>query len=398
MGRVRAPLVSVVIPTYQRRQLVLRAVKSALAQRYSPFEVIVADDGSTDGTVEALRALADPRLTVLAREHEGVSSARNGAIDAARGDVVAFLDSDDRWLPHHLATVTEMLDRWPEAVLATTAPDYAAFGRRRPRAAKLIDPMPRILVSSFVGPISSVAVRRTALVEAGSFAADLAYAEETDLYRRLALAGPFTTLRSRTAVMQRTRGSVTDQTRAVGGQFAASDLALARLEERVRGTPRAAELTPRVEGMRAFLAGLAAAREGDEEQSSAKLLVACALCPELRSEPVAVLGRVLATLGAGTQSASPLETVARLWPHRDDETAVALRAYAGLRALAAGSPRRAARAARGLSVRATAKLARDHAPAVGLYVWKALDRRLHTAPESPLLAVAASPEPPLAAP
>jgi Glycosyl transferase family 2 len=380
---MRRPLVSVVIPTYQRRDFVLRALRSALAQRYEPFEVLVVDDGSTDGTVEALEAVDDPRVVVVAREHRGLSAARNAAVEHARGSVLTFLDSDDRWLPHHLATVTEVLERRPEAVLAATAPDYAAFRRRPPRKARLVDPMPRILVGGFVGPITCVAVQRQALAEVGPFATDLHYGEETDLYRRLALLGSFAMLRSRTAVMQRTRGSMTDQTRAVGGQFATVEISLVRLAKRARETPRAAELVPRIEGARAFVAALGAACAGDEGEVAAKLREACMLLPELRSEPALVLGRALAALGGGGDSTPAVATIARLWPG-EDRTGAALRAYAALRSLATGHPRRAAAAARGLTLRSVGQLGR-HAPAAGLHLWKAVDRRIHTARESPLV-------------
>jgi glycosyl transferase family 2 len=338
----------------------------------------------------------DPRLVVRARDHRGLSAARNAAVEQARGSIVTFLDSDDRWLPHHLATVTEVLERRPEAVLAATAPDYAAFGRRPPRKARLVDPIPRILVGGFVGPITCVAVPRQALAEAGPFATDLQYAEETDLYRRLALLGPFATLRSRTAVMQRTRGSMTDQTRAVGGQFAAVEISLVRLAERARETPRAAELVPRIEGARAFIFALRAAWAGNEAEVAAKLREACTLLPELRSEPVLVLGRVLAALGGAGDPSAAVATVARLWPG-DDRTAAALRAYAALRSLATGHPRHAAATAQGLSLGSVARLAR-HGPAAGLHLWKAIDRRIHTGRESPLLAWDADAEPSRRAP
>jgi hypothetical protein len=387
---VGRPLVSVVIPTYQRRELVLRAARSALAQRYEPLELLVADDGSTDGTVEALQALADPRLIVVAIEHGGVSAARNAALERAAGSIVAFLDSDDRWFPHHVATVTGMFERRPSAVLATTTSDHASFGRRSVRSTRLVDPLPRLLAGSFVGGISSVAVRTAVLDESGRFATDLEYGEDSDLYRRLGLLGPFCTLRTRTVVLQTTRGSVMDRIRAEGEQFAAADLALARFGDQVRATPRAAELGPRVEGARMFVAAMAAVARNQEALVAVKLREACVLLPELRSEPLLVLGRAHAAFGGPNDPAAGIAMLGRLWPSRSDETAAGLRAYTTVRALASRRPRRAAEAARGISVAASFRLVRRHGPVVALHVWKSVDRMLHTARESPLLASSAA--------
>jgi len=105
------PLVSVVIPTYNRRETVTRAVDSALDQTLTDREVIVVDDASTDGTVEALDRYADdPRVRVLAHEtNRGGSAARNTGIEAARGQYVAFLDSDDVFHPEKLARQVDCL-------------------------------------------------------------------------------------------------------------------------------------------------------------------------------------------------------------------------------------------------------------------------------------------------
>src|SRR5688500_15307007 len=99
-----APSVSVVIPTFERRRLVNEAVHSALDQVLVDVEVIVVDDGSTDGTAASLLR-ADERVKVVRRPNGGAAAARNTGIRNAQAPIVAFLDSDDRWQPHHLQEV-----------------------------------------------------------------------------------------------------------------------------------------------------------------------------------------------------------------------------------------------------------------------------------------------------
>src|SRR5690242_14976762 len=96
------PSVSVIIPTYNRARFVGEAVASALAQTLPPLEVIVVDDGSTDDTADVVARLNDPRVVYLRQENAGPATARNTGVEAARGDLIALLDSDDRWLPRKL--------------------------------------------------------------------------------------------------------------------------------------------------------------------------------------------------------------------------------------------------------------------------------------------------------
>ena len=106
--------VSVVIPTYNRAHTVLDAVHSVLAQRFGDLELIVVDDGSTDDTARRLATVTDPRLQYVVGEHAGVSAARNLGVHKASGELIAFLDSDDRWYPDKLACEVGFLRRHPE--------------------------------------------------------------------------------------------------------------------------------------------------------------------------------------------------------------------------------------------------------------------------------------------
>jgi glycosyltransferase involved in cell wall biosynthesis len=101
---------SVVIPVHNRAQLLVKAVQSVLAQSISSYEVVVVDDGSTDDVAAALAIFRDARLKLVRQENRGASSARNTGIDMASGKYVAFLDSDDIFLPNHLSVMKGLLE------------------------------------------------------------------------------------------------------------------------------------------------------------------------------------------------------------------------------------------------------------------------------------------------
>lgn len=108
--------VSALIPTYNRRPYVFRAIDSVLAQTIPLDEVIVVDDGSTDGTIEAIRRRYRCRVAVFRQENKGVSAARRLAIEEARGEWIAFLDSDDEWLPDRNAALLRAASVVPSRV------------------------------------------------------------------------------------------------------------------------------------------------------------------------------------------------------------------------------------------------------------------------------------------
>lgn len=117
--------VSVIIPTYNRAGLVSEAIESVLKQTRPPREIIVADDGSTDDTLDRLERYGST-ISIVRTHHGGAAHARNAGMRAAIGKYVCFLDSDDRYLPHKLALQVEILDRFPD--IGMVASEFSGFG------------------------------------------------------------------------------------------------------------------------------------------------------------------------------------------------------------------------------------------------------------------------------
>src|SRR5699024_1775396 len=115
-----SPRVSVVLPTYNRMAPLDRAARSVLGQGSPDLELLDVDHGPTDETAALVTRLAaqDPRVRLLRQANAGAAAARNTGIEAARGELVAFQDSDDEWLPGHLEGQLQLLARQPEAVVA----------------------------------------------------------------------------------------------------------------------------------------------------------------------------------------------------------------------------------------------------------------------------------------
>ena len=114
-GQRGSPLVSVIIPTYNRAKYVTHAIDSVLAQTYPNNEIIVVDDGSTDDTKEALAPYMD-RIKYIYQENTGGAAARNTGIKAAKGELIAFLDSDDEWLPAKIEKQIDKFRKLPNSV------------------------------------------------------------------------------------------------------------------------------------------------------------------------------------------------------------------------------------------------------------------------------------------
>ncbi len=202
MREKRACKVSVIIPTYNRAEMVGEAVQSALNQSYPHVEVIVVDDGSTDGTEELVRREFGDRIRYLYQENSGRSRARNRGIEAATGDAFIFLDSDDWLLPNAAEDGVAFLQAHPDVEVAYGDGYYTdATGKRLSRLSDERPAVPRgrllavmVLHNLPIAPHAAI-VRRRALDRLGGppwFDESLRGAEDADFWLRLAAAGaPF---------------------------------------------------------------------------------------------------------------------------------------------------------------------------------------------------------------
>jgi glycosyltransferase involved in cell wall biosynthesis len=110
------PLFSVIIPVYNRADVLEQAIRSVLEQTCQDFEVVVVDDGSRDHPEEMVKSIGDPRIRIAHQENSGGAAARNRGFDEAQGRFVALLDSDDHFLPHHLENMRALLENTPDIV------------------------------------------------------------------------------------------------------------------------------------------------------------------------------------------------------------------------------------------------------------------------------------------
>jgi glycosyltransferase involved in cell wall biosynthesis len=182
-----APLVSVIIPTYNRVALVQEALASVQAQTFRDFETVVVDDAGTDGTWEVLSACREIRV-LCHPQRRGVSAARNSGIAASRGQWLAFLDSDDLWLPDKLARQVAYLATRPDLRLCQTDETWVRRGVRVNKPLSHRKAAGRIFLPSLwrcmISP-SAVMVHRRLFVDHGAFDETLPAAEDYDLWLRL---------------------------------------------------------------------------------------------------------------------------------------------------------------------------------------------------------------------
>jgi glycosyltransferase involved in cell wall biosynthesis len=216
------PSISVVIPAYNREETVLTAIRSVLWQSLPPTEVIVVDDGSTDGTAAVVEGFGHPLVRLVRQANGGAASARNTGVREARCDWVAFQDSDDEWLATKLERQFQAQAADPAAphvfycgMFIAGALDGTAGGRRK--VAYHPDPSVATVSGNLLAPLlrtslistQTLVARRQALHAAGLFDDAMRSLEDWDLAIRLARLGPIGFLDEPLVVQRFTANSIT---------------------------------------------------------------------------------------------------------------------------------------------------------------------------------------------
>ncbi len=192
-GRTGNPKVSVIIPTYNRARFIGAAIESVIGQSFRNFELIIIDDGSSDETSEVVAGYRhDPRVIYIRQSNQGRSHARNRALGLTRGAYIAFLDSDDSYLPEKLARQIAYLDARPDVdMLYTSAICVDELGKQlpaQPYAAHAEGDIYHLI--AFFQPLTitlpTVMVRREVMDRVGGFDVNMERFEDTDLWRRIA--------------------------------------------------------------------------------------------------------------------------------------------------------------------------------------------------------------------
>lgn len=182
-----SPTVSVIIPTYNRAQFLGETIQSVLDQTYTDYEIIIVDDGSTDNTRDVIAQFDTPKLRYIYQENQGVSAARNNGIQQARGEYIAFLDSDDVFLPQRLEKCINYLQQHPSVGLVHTG--YIHIDEKNnPIGEVQIPPVSghsyRLMLVEMYMLIP--VIRHDVLKNSGGFDTNLRLGEDPDLWTRIA--------------------------------------------------------------------------------------------------------------------------------------------------------------------------------------------------------------------
>jgi glycosyltransferase involved in cell wall biosynthesis len=191
---------SIIIPLYNKENYVRRTIDSVLVQEHEYYEVIVVDDGSTDGgaAIVASYAAKDSRIRLIKQANGGVSFARNRGMAEASGGYYVFLDADDTWEPEHLSEIVALSESYPEAALLGTAyqrcfssgPSMSLVLAHLEGKRSLVDDYFKYVVEAQFIYTSSIAVAAWAIDQVGGFPEGVRNGEDLDLWFRLAIRWP----------------------------------------------------------------------------------------------------------------------------------------------------------------------------------------------------------------
>lgn len=294
-------LISVVIPAYNRARTLGDALESVFAQDIDRVEVIVVDDGSTDDTHQVMAGLGDPRVRYVHQRRQGAGAARNRGLDLAAGTFVAFLDSDDVWLPGKLAAELALFDEYPhvDAVISDSefwsegklvaGSRFRLFGVELPagRDVCFVPDLAPLWIEKSLFSTCCLTLRRSALARIGPFDATLRSHEDWELELRIYHVCQVAVLPAVTARVRR----YDDGTRGERGTSRDFLRIQYRILERMRRLPPLSpQVTARCWSRRRDLAARMAATARGAERLECLPLIAS----ELREGAVSNAARVLA--------------------------------------------------------------------------------------------------------
>lgn len=210
-------MISVVIPLYNKEEQIAHTLQSVFKQTFQDFEIVVVDDGSTDNSVEEVERFDDSRIRLIHQTNAGVSAARNRGIEEARGELIAFLDADDEWMPEYLATQYGLYQKYPECSV------YACNYEFRDSEGKVTPTIIRKLpfegedgvlsnyfeVASCSHPplwTSAVVIKKSAIQAIGGFPIGIKSGEDLLTWARLAVSGTIAYSRKSLAMFIRDEG------------------------------------------------------------------------------------------------------------------------------------------------------------------------------------------------
>ena len=190
-------MISVVIPLYNCKKYIVRAIQSILSQTYLPGEIIVVNDGSSDNGEKLVEEMNHPLVRLINQKNAGVSAARNKGIAEAKYDFVAFLDADDEWLPNHLGTIHQLIKTYPQCGLFASSYQIKPMDKEGflPNINHSYLPLNRGIIDDFYGlaahsadmpmHVNSIVVKKSQLLKIGGFPEGIPAGEDIVTIARL---------------------------------------------------------------------------------------------------------------------------------------------------------------------------------------------------------------------
>lgn len=196
-------MISVIIPLYNKEKSVHRSISSVLNQTYNDFEIIIVDDGSTDNSYEEVAKIKSDKIRLFHQVNKGVSAARNFGISVSKGDLIAFLDADDYWLPNHLRNIYTMHGLYPDCGMYIQNKIRLSFDKfedflkqefplefQKSNCIYENNWLKKFYSYSYI--TSSIAISKSVIAQVGGFDETLTHGEDLDLWFRIAEYAPVT--------------------------------------------------------------------------------------------------------------------------------------------------------------------------------------------------------------